>query len=187
MECVYGAQNFSGKLGKIRVKFLRNPQNFPAPTPMSNTTVNGCDLTPLKRTQISEQEYSDLTVSNRRASTSYIISQQLPLLFARNSVVCFIEVDKTCVDVFGILPGFHKKLLEIENLVCSATFKTKTTTGYPPILFQYFMASFFKPLGRHFYWKAKERNASVVSAFLSIRLLVYGDDHPSLPIFQCPS
>ena len=24
----------------------------------------------------------------------------------KNSAICFPEVDKTCVDVFGILPGF---------------------------------------------------------------------------------
>jgi len=35
-----------------------------SPTP----TVNGCDLPPR---QISEQEYSDLTASNRRSSTPY--------------------------------------------------------------------------------------------------------------------
>jgi len=30
------------------------------------------------------------------------------------------------------------------------------------------------------------RDASVVNAFTPISLLVYGDDHPSLPIFRCP-
>ena len=71
-----------------------------SPTP----TVNGCDLTPPTRTQTSEQEYSDLTASNRRPST-------LPTAFHEE---CFLEVDKTCVDVFGILPRFLENLLGSE-------------------------------------------------------------------------
>jgi len=39
--------------------------------PCRMPTVNGCDLTPPTRTQTSEQEYSDLTHSNRRPSTPY--------------------------------------------------------------------------------------------------------------------
>jgi len=35
--------------------------------------------------------------------------------------------------------------------------------------------------------EAKERNATVVIPFSSATLLVYGDDHPSLSIFRCPS
>ena len=37
-----------------------------------------------------------------------------PKLFTRNPVVCFLEVDKACEDVFIILPRFLKILLESE-------------------------------------------------------------------------
>ena len=76
------------------------------PTP----TVNGSDLTFPTWTQISEQEYSDLTARNRRPSIPYSRNK----LFTRNTVLCFLEVDKAYVDVFGILPTFLKNLLESE-------------------------------------------------------------------------
>jgi len=44
-------------------------------------TVNGCDLTPPTQTQTSEQEFSDLTASNRRPPTSY--SRNTPQSFSR--------------------------------------------------------------------------------------------------------
>ena len=46
-------------------------------------TVNGCDLTPPTRTQTSEQEYSDLTASNRRSSTPS--SRNIPERFSRRT------------------------------------------------------------------------------------------------------
>jgi len=50
-----------------------------SPTP----TVNGRDLTFLTWTQTSEQEYSDLTASNRRPSTPY--SRNTPKAFHEES------------------------------------------------------------------------------------------------------
>jgi len=47
--------------------------------------------------------------------------------------------------------------------------------------------TFFKALGIHFSREAKYRDALVISAFFPVFLLVYGYDHPSLPIIQCPS
>jgi len=41
----------------------------------------------------------------------------------------FPEVDKTFVDVFGMLLGFLENLLESGNLFCSATPTTKTALG----------------------------------------------------------
>jgi len=63
----------------------------------------------------------------------------------RNLVVCFLEVDKACADVFGILPRFLKNFLGSENLVCNATAGTKTTLGIIQVWFNYFTAS----LSRH--------------------------------------
>jgi len=68
-------------------------------------------------------------------------------LFTRNPVTCYLEVDKTCVDVFGLLPRFLNNLLESENLVCSATAATTTALGIIQLWFNYFVASFFKALG----------------------------------------
>ena len=73
-------------------------------------TVNGRDLTFPTWTQISEQECSDLTASNRWPSISYSRNK----LFTRNPVLCFLEVDKAYVDVFGVLSTFLKNLLESE-------------------------------------------------------------------------
>jgi len=78
-----------------------------SPTPM----VNGHDLTLPTRTQTSEQEYSDLTASNRRMSTPY--SRNTPQNFSQGTR-SFLEVDKACEDVFSIFPRFLKILLESE-------------------------------------------------------------------------
>jgi len=68
----------------------------------------------------------------------------------RNPVVCFFEVNKTCVDVFGILPRFLQNLLESENVVCCAAAGMKTTLGIIQLWFNYFATSFFMPLGIYF-------------------------------------
>jgi len=38
----------------------------------------------------------------------------------------------------------------------------------------------------HFSREAKEKNATVVSGFSHVSLLVYGNDHTGLPIFRSP-
>ena len=55
-----------------------------SPTP----TVNSCDLTPEKRTQTFEQEYSDLTTSNKRV-ISILLPQHSPQFFARDLAQAF--------------------------------------------------------------------------------------------------
>jgi len=47
-----------------------------------------------------------------------LLPQHSPKLLTRNPVMCFLEVVKVCVNVFGILPRFLKNLLVSENLVC---------------------------------------------------------------------
>ena len=49
-----------------------------------------------------------------------LLPQHSPKLSTRNLIVCFLEVDKTCVNVFGIRPRFLKNLLESEIYVCGA-------------------------------------------------------------------
>jgi len=113
-----------------------------SPTP----TVNGRDLTLSTRTQTSEQEYSDLAVSNRRFSTA--CSRNTPQGFSQGtlSYAFFLEVDKACEDVFSILPRFLKIFLEW-NVVCIASAGTKTALGIIQVWFNYFQPSFFKALG----------------------------------------
>jgi len=100
-------------------------------TPLSSPipTVNSRDLFPPARTQTSEEEHSDLRASNRRPSTPQPTPKHSPKLSARNPIVCFLEVDNTCVNVFGILPRFLKNLLESEIHVCSAMGTMKTALG----------------------------------------------------------
>jgi len=47
-----------------------------------------------------------------KTAVNNVLSKHSTKLFARNPVVCFLEVDKTCVDAFGILPKFLEILLE---------------------------------------------------------------------------
>jgi len=86
-----------------------------------------------------------------------------------------------------MLPRFLENLLESENLVCNAAAGTKNALGSIRLWFNYFAASYFKALCYYFSWEAKERNAPVVGAFTPVSLFVYGDNHPSLPIFRCSS
>jgi len=89
--------------------------------------------------------YSDLTASNRRPSTPY--SRNSPHSFSREPGRMLLDVDKTCVPIFGILPRFIKHLLESENLGCSPLAGTKTALGIIQLWLNYFAASFFKALG----------------------------------------
>ena len=108
-----------------------------------------------------------------------------PKLFTRNPVIYFPEVDKTCVYVFGRLPGFIENLLENGNLFCSATGATKTALGVLQLCFNYFALSFFNELGIHSSWEDEQRDTPVVGAFTPVSLVVYG--MIDLPIFRCPS
>ena len=78
------------------------------------TMVNGRDLTLPKRTQTSEQKYSDLAARNRRLSTAW--TRNTPQSFSQGTrlYAFFLEVDKACEDVFSILPRFLKIFLESE-------------------------------------------------------------------------
>ena len=103
-----------------------NIHHFRSPTPM----LNSCDLNTSTRTQSSEQEYSYLTVRKRHSWTPYSRNTpENPMLFTRNPAICFPKVDKSYIDVFGMLPRFLENLLESGNLLCSATAATKTALG----------------------------------------------------------
>jgi len=108
-----------------------------SPTP----TVNDRDLTLLTRTQTSEQEYSDLTASNRHPSTPY--THNTPQSFSRGIwLYAFLRLTSMCRDIFDILPRFLKNLVESEILVCSVTAGMKNALGMIQLWFSYFAASF---------------------------------------------
>jgi len=113
----------------------------------------------------------------QEAPVNTVLPQQSPTFFTRKPVVCFLEVDKTSVYVFGMLPRFLEIFLESGNLVCSATAATKTASGIIQRWFNFFAASFYKTLGIHFSREAKEIDAHVVGVFTPVSLFVYGDDH----------
>jgi len=100
---------------------MKKSDDSPHPCRSATPTVNSCDLTSPTRTQIFQQEYNDLTASKRQSSTLYSRSQYSQQLFTKNLVVCFLEVERTRVDVFGMLPRFFENLLESEILICSTT------------------------------------------------------------------
>jgi len=108
-----------------------------SPTP----TMNDRDLTLLTWTETSEQEYSDFMASNRQPSTPY--SSNTPKSFTRNLVVCFIEVNKACEDVFNIFPKYCQRVKY--GLLCYG--RDKNRTGYHSALIQLFCSIFFQGIG----------------------------------------
>jgi len=67
------------------------------------------------------------------------------------NLVCFLNVGKTCVDVFGIFSRFLK------IFVCSATTGTKTALDIIQLWFNHFAASFFRAFGMRVSREAKEK------------------------------
>jgi len=76
--------------------------------------LNGCDLTPLTQTQISEQEYNVQYLANTdgqiQAATN---TPNTPRISREEPVASFLEVDETCVDLRP--PRFHENFLESEK------------------------------------------------------------------------
>jgi len=89
----------------------------------------------------------------------------------RKPVVRFCEVEKAYVDVFDILPRFF------ENVVCSATARTKAALGIIQFWFNYFMSS-FQGLEIHYSRKFEEIDVLVVGAFLLSPVLCTGIINP---------
>jgi len=66
-----------------------------------------------------------MTTSNRRPSTPFPAT--LPKAFQKEPGRKILQVDETCIDIFGLLPRFLENLLENDNLVCIATVETALT------------------------------------------------------------
>jgi len=83
----------------------------------------------------------------KEGSFNTALPQNPPKLFTRNPAIYFPLVDKTCVQVFGMLPEFLVNLPE-GNLFCSATATTKTVLGIIQLWFNYFRGMFAYTLFR---------------------------------------
>jgi len=113
------------------------------------------------RTQTSEQEYNDIPANNRRPSTPY--SRNIPKAF---------HEEPGCMLSRQIMRRYFCHTISIsQNLDCSATSGTKTSSGVLHLWFNYLGASFFKAFGIYCAREAKERDASEVSAFTLVSLL----------------
>jgi len=93
----------------------------------------------------------------RRYWPSSQYSRNTPQSFS-NLVVCFLEIDKTCVNL-GILPRFLEKLLKRENLVCTAAM------GIVQLWFNYFAASFSRYFAFTFSWRPRREPPVVDSLY----------------------
>jgi len=74
----------------------------------------------------------------QEAPVNTVLQQHPPKLFNRNPAIYLTKVDKICVYVFGMFPGFLENLLESGNLFGSATAATKTALGIIQLWFNYF-------------------------------------------------
>jgi len=111
---------------RLSIQFKRNMKRSGDSTHPSWSPaqiVNSCDLTPPTRTQTSEQEYSDLTASNRRLSRPY--SRNPPKAFHEEPGRVLPRGRKNMCRRLWHTPKISRNLLESENLVCSATARTK--------------------------------------------------------------
>jgi len=82
--------------------------------------------------------------SLQEAPVTTVLPRHSPDLLTRYPAIYFPEVDKICIYVFGMLPGFLENLLESGNLFCSATAATKTALGIIQLWFNYFRGSWHR-------------------------------------------
>ena len=106
--------------------------------------------------------------SQEQEDINTVVLQLTRKAFSKDPVWCFVKVDKTSIDIFGI---FQQK----SKFVFCATARTNSALVLR-LSFSYL----------HFSWEAKEMS-QLVSAFSTVLILVYEDDHPKWSIFQCPS
>ena len=106
-----------------------------------NPTVNCCDLT----TQTRTQTLSKNTVTSRPVTggCQHRTSATVPKAFQGTQLIALIDIDKTCLDIFGILQRFIENLQEWKRgLYCYG--RDENRTGYHPTLFQLFRGIFFQ-------------------------------------------
>jgi len=156
------------------------------PCRSSKPTVNCCDLTPKTRTQTSEQEYNNVTASSRRPST--LFSRNTPQYFSWVTYA-FFEVNKTCADIFGILPRFLKNFLEcvqIWSIVVHPWQKPHWVVSIPQLWFDYLAASFLKAFDIYFSRESNERDVPLLVHYLLYPFLCMGVINPTCQSFATP-
>ena len=69
----------------------------------------------------------------------------------------FFKIDKTCKDIFALLPRFFEDLLQSIGLVRGAATRSKTALAILQFSFHYFLAFPFKAFNiMYFRWQTKE-------------------------------
>ena len=114
------------------------------PCRSSTRTVNGRDLTFPTMARIFEQEYGDLTASNRRPSTPH--SRNTLQRFSRGTRSHDFSRSTKHMWTSLACPNICQKFVGEWNLVCSAMVGTKTALGIIHLWFNYFAASFSRHL-----------------------------------------
>jgi len=109
-------------------------------------TVNGHDLTLPTRTQTSEQEYSDLTASNRRPSTSYSLNTPQSVSQGTRSYA-FSRSTKHVKTFLAYSQDLSKCCRRVKRGRQSYG-RDETALRIIQLWFNYFVASFFKTLGK---------------------------------------
>jgi len=106
------------------------------------STVNGRDLTLPKRTQTSEQEYSELAASNRRPSTPY--SRNTPQSFSEGTrLTTFLRSTKHVKMCLAYSQDFSKFCWRVKcGLYCYR--RDENRTGYHSGLIKLFRGVFFQ-------------------------------------------
>jgi len=87
---------------------------------MVNTS---CDLTLATCSLTSEQQYSDLTSGSQHCTPAMLHKA------FHEKPTCFLEVDKTYLDIFDILLEFVENMLESKNFVFDYMARMKTALG----------------------------------------------------------
>ena len=112
-----------------------------------------------------------------RAFVNTVTPQLFPKLFTKETGIYFLEVVKTCVDVFGAYSQNLSKLcwrVKIRYGVRRHGRKQHWES------YSFGSSISRNHISRHSPWKAKQRDAPVISAFAMVSLFVYGDHHVSL-------
>jgi len=149
-----GWNGFAGRIWpagrSLKIPDINYEEEWWQHTPLSDSTpsVNGCDLTLSTQIETSEQEYNDLTASNRRPSTPYFGNTHESLSRWTRSYT-FSRSTKRVYMSLACSQDFSKNCWRVEFFYC-ATAMTKTALCIIQLWFNYIAACFHKAFGVYF-------------------------------------
>jgi len=120
-----------------------------------------------------------------QAPVNMLLPTHSSKLFTRNPVLCFLEVDKARLDVFGVFQDFSKICWRAK--VLSVVLQPGHKMHWLAHSFGSIFRGIFFQDTKHsmFPREANERYAPVVSAFSPVSRFAYGNDHSSFPNNRC--